>query len=93
MFLTVSLFENTTYGGMAPSSGYKGRNCVLCMVKIKKNVHKERCLFIIAVFHLLISTVERSMPSHLGLHFITLRAYMWSNKCSNTLKDAPNILL
>lgn len=71
----------------------KGRNCVLCMVKIRKSADKERCLFFIAVFHLLISTVERSMPSHLGLHLITLRTYIWSNKCSNTLKGAPSILL
>lgn len=46
----------------------KGRNCVLCRVKMK-NMHKERGLFIIALFHLLIATVERSMP--LLTHILT----------------------
>lgn len=36
-------------------------------------VHKEWYLFIIAVFHLLISIVERDMSSHFGCHLITLK--------------------
>lgn len=54
--------------------------------KNKENGHKERCLFIIAVFHLLISTVERNMSSHFDLYLITLRIHIWSNECSNMLE-------